>query len=303
MGLDVPHPIPYRGSKRGPAKRILEFFPPNAQRLIEPFAGSASVSLAALQQHTVSSAVIGDSNRALIALWQAIQTTPNEIADDYASIWRTQFGNERRYYDYIRAQFNQTQRPDYFLFLLTRCMKAAARYNARGKFNQCADLRRKGTHPDTLRRHILRASALLRGRATFHACDYRTLLSDATPDDIVYLDPPDLSAGEKRDLCCGEQVTLDSFVDTLADLNERSLRFIVSYEGRTEAETYGQSLPAGLNLTRIEVDAGGSSQVVWSGHQARTTDSLYLSPALMTALNNGELIAEPPHQLALLEMD
>ena len=41
-----PHPIPYQGSKRRLAAAILAHAP-SCARLIEPFAGSAAISLAA----------------------------------------------------------------------------------------------------------------------------------------------------------------------------------------------------------------------------------------------------------------
>ncbi|MGV0005087.1 MAG: DNA adenine methylase [Candidatus Porifericomitaceae bacterium WSBS_2022_MAG_OTU9] len=43
----LPHPFPYQGSKRGIAKLILPYFPVLAARLVEPFCGSAAVSIAA----------------------------------------------------------------------------------------------------------------------------------------------------------------------------------------------------------------------------------------------------------------
>ena len=45
--MRIPHPIPYQGSKRGIAEAILAYFPQHVTRLIEPFAGSAAVTLAA----------------------------------------------------------------------------------------------------------------------------------------------------------------------------------------------------------------------------------------------------------------
>lgn len=44
---NVPHPIPYQGSKRQLAPVVLSYFPSRFGRLVEPFAGSAAVSLAA----------------------------------------------------------------------------------------------------------------------------------------------------------------------------------------------------------------------------------------------------------------
>ena len=60
--MNVPHPIPYQGSKRHIALEILRYFPPDAQRLIEPFAGSAAVSLAAAYYRRAQSFTLNDIN-------------------------------------------------------------------------------------------------------------------------------------------------------------------------------------------------------------------------------------------------
>jgi hypothetical protein len=46
--MSVPHPIPYQGSKRALASAILAYLPEDCVTLIEPFAGSAALSLADL---------------------------------------------------------------------------------------------------------------------------------------------------------------------------------------------------------------------------------------------------------------
>jgi DNA adenine methylase len=43
----LPQPIPYQGSKRNIATQILRYAPRSIERIIEPFAGSAAVSVAA----------------------------------------------------------------------------------------------------------------------------------------------------------------------------------------------------------------------------------------------------------------
>ena len=45
--MKVAQPIPYQGSKRNIARFILPFFPRQTDTLVEPFAGSAAMSLAA----------------------------------------------------------------------------------------------------------------------------------------------------------------------------------------------------------------------------------------------------------------
>ncbi len=283
--MTVPHPIPYQGSKRNLAKFILPFFPTQFDRLIEPFCGSAAVSLAALHAEKIKHVLMGDADEALILLWKAIAETPETFIENYTTLWTQQLGQERAYYNTIRQQFNQHHRAEYFLFLLVRCVKAAVRYNANGEFNQSPDNRRKGTKPATMKKNILGTSTLLQGRADIRHADYRILLKEATPYDLIYLDPPYQGVCKKRDPRYKEKVTFDTFVDALCDLNTRGIPFIVSYDGRTDQKTYGEFLPASLELKRIELAAGRSSQATLLGRNDKTYESLYLSPALIAAGN------------------
>src|SRR5207302_11043305 len=59
----VPHPIPYQGSKRQLAHYIVSLFPAGSTRLVEPFVGSAAVSLAAGHLKRVKRWAINDLHR------------------------------------------------------------------------------------------------------------------------------------------------------------------------------------------------------------------------------------------------
>src|SRR5216684_4077619 len=188
MTANIPHPIPYQGSKRKLAQAIVSRLPDDTQRLIEPFAGSGAVSINAAYHGKARGFVLNDINAALMALWQQIIHQPNVITSQYRILWETQGNQEKDYYNFIRREFNRTQEPHYFLFLLARCVKAAVRYNANGEFNQSPDNRRRGTNPDTLSQHIHRTSRLLKDRVSLSSVDYRIALQEIHPYDVVYLD-------------------------------------------------------------------------------------------------------------------
>src|SRR5579871_1908872 len=117
MSLVIPHPIPYQGSKRRIAARILTYFPEGLETLIEPFAGSAAVSLAAACGRKAERFHLSDSNTALMALWREIIERPESIARVYEALWNAQSGNEKRYYQEVRAAFNREARAEYLLYL------------------------------------------------------------------------------------------------------------------------------------------------------------------------------------------
>ena len=283
----VPHPLPYQGSKRNLAPTIVGYFPIAPARLIEPFAGSAAVTLAALQQNRVAVALLNDANAPLMRLWTAIVQAPERLADEYERLWLAQRADPRHFYTLIRDEFNRTQQPVALLYLLARCVKAAVRYNAGGAFNQSADHRRLGARPATMRRQIMAASALLQDRVQLSSTDYRDVLARARPGDLVYLDPPYQGVCGQRDPRYLDRFDSAAFSAALDDLNRRRIAYLVSYDGRTGARSFGYALPAALDLRRIELDAGRSAQATLLGRSARTYESLYLSPALLGWLATG----------------
>jgi DNA adenine methylase len=282
--MGVPHPIPYQGRKRWIGKAIVSSLPEGCVRLIEPFAGSAAVTLAAAYYGRAQRFWMNDINAPLMELWRAIAKRPDELADRYEFLWNSQKGRERTFYDEVRADFNRQHHPDAFLYLLARCVKAAIRYNTKGEFNNSPDNRRKGAHPQTMRRHILSAAALLGGRTDLTASDYREVLDAARSTDVIYMDPPYQGVCRNRDQRYVRGVTFGEFVAALKGLNARRVPFIVSYDGRTGDKAYGQPLPESLHLLRLELDAGRSTQATLLGRAKRTYECLYLSPALMAAI-------------------
>jgi len=264
-----PHPIPYQGSKRRLAGLILTLFPNRVERLVEPFAGSSAVSLAAAASSKAASFWLNDSNAALIELWRAILEYPEDLADGYERVWSAQLGREIEHFYNVRDEFNAQNRPELFLFLLTRAVKAAVRYNARGEFNQSPDKRRMGTRPETMRRQIRDAHVLMAGRTTVSALDYEQVLAAWRPGDLVYMDPPYQGVCTGRDDRYISGIEFERFMDALRSLNRAGADFILSYDGRTGRKTHGVELPADLNLMQLEVNAGRSSQATLLGTRRR----------------------------------
>ena len=285
MALTIPHPIPYQGSKRNIAKAILSFFPKDINTLLEPFAGSAAISIAAAFYKKASKFHINDINKPLMMLWQKIINNPEKISIDYEKLWNDQLGREREYYDLIRDKFNQTEQPHYFLYLLARCVKASVRYNSNGEFNQSPDNRRKGRNPKNMRNDIFAVSDLLKNKVTFSSKDYHEVLQEAQETDLIYMDPPYQGVSKTKDPRYFSAVTVDDLIKTLEKLNQKNLSFILSYDGKKGNKTYGRNLPAELELHHIELKVGRSSQSTLLGGKDITYESLYLSPALVSKLN------------------
>lgn len=282
--MKIPQPIQYQGSKRLLAPFILRYLPEGTGRLIEPFSGTGAPSLAAVARGLVKKVWLNDLNRPLIELLRLIVQSPEVTADFYRNLWQEQHGDTLEHYYRTREDFNRSRDPRVFLYLLARCVKGAVRYNSEGLFNQSPDKRRHGTRPDKMRENIAAVSALLRGCARFTHLDYREVLNQSEKGDVVYMDPPYQGVCGERDSRYFAGITFASYVDALAELNDREIAYLVSYDGRRGGKQFGQQLPDNLQLTLIELDAGRSSQSTLLGRDEITVESLYLSPALLERL-------------------
>ncbi|OHB54891.1 MAG: DNA adenine methylase [Planctomycetes bacterium RBG_13_44_8b] len=279
--MNIPQPIPYQGSKRQLASRILSYFPKDISRIVEPFAGSAAITIAAASRYLAVKFWINDAHEPLMALWREIIENPDAISQSYTRLWNAQLGNEREFFDIVRSRFNKSHQPADFLYLLARCVKAAIRYNSKGEFNNTPDNRRKGAQPAEMSYRIEHASLLLRGRTKITAWDYKKVLYKCTESDLVYMDPPYQGVCGNRDQRYLPKIEYDEFCVELEKLNERNIRYVISYDGRTGNKEYGQPMPDSLGLTLIELQAGRSTQATLLGRSDLTYESLYISPNLL----------------------
>ncbi|MGC1305783.1 MAG: DNA adenine methylase [Phormidesmis sp.] len=303
---NLPHFIQYQGSKRNLAKYILQFLPQEINRLVEPFSGTAAISVAAAANQIAHSFWLNDLNQPLIKLLELAIETPNDLADFYSELWNEQHENSIAHYFEVRSRFNETNDPEIFLYLLARCVKGSVRYNSTGLFNQSPDKRRKGTRPERMKKNIVGVSNLLKSRCKFTSLDYREVLAQTQDNDFIYMDPPYQGVCRNRDSRYLSGVDFDDFVSALEQLNHRGSAFAVSYDGKLGEKAFGKILPSSLNLKRVEIEVGRSSQSTLLGKKEITVESLYLSPSLLRSLANTQIkgrayVANQPKQLTLLE--
>ena len=255
------------------------------KRLVEPFAGSAAVTLAAACRDLFPSYVIGDQLEPLVKLWDCIVKSPEDVADRYEALWVRERNRPIDEYYVIRSEFNMDREPAKVLYLLARCVKNAVRFNPSGEFNQSPDKRRTGTHPDAMRKELLAAHRILAGRTETICADFFDLFLSAEPQDFFYLDPPYQGTSEGRDSRYIGGVSRGRMMDGLSLLNERKIPFLLSYDGSYGDKTYGERLPSSL-ASRILLEVGRSSQATLNGQDHVTTESLYISHDLVPAFSD-----------------
>lgn len=280
----VPHIVQYQGSKRILAPQILCYMPRYFERLVEPFAGMAAITIAVARQERAEKYLINDLNEPLVGVLRSAINTPSDLIGEYSKVWNEQFeyeqGSVEHFYK-VRNDFNHgNQSPANMLYLLARCVKGSVRYGNNGQFNQSPDKRRNGTSPKTLKSNVDAISYYLKGRTTFMAKDYREVLEMARPGDIVYMDPPYQGVSNVRDSRYLSGVDFHDFVEAIDHLNRCNVDFLISYDGKCGDKQYGEDLPKELGLQKVLLNAGLSSQSILLGKKQVTYEALYVSRGL-----------------------
>ncbi|MDR3120508.1 MAG: DNA adenine methylase, partial [Clostridiales bacterium] len=148
MNGRTPHIVQYQGSKRILAPQILQYMPRHFNRLLEPFAGMAAITVAVANERRAGKYIINDINEPIVKLLQTATDNPSELIKKYSSLWSEQFeynGGHLEHFYHVRDDFNcGNTSPETMLYLLARCVKGAVRYGKNGNFNQSPDKRRHG---------------------------------------------------------------------------------------------------------------------------------------------------------------
>ena len=125
---------------------------------------------------------------------------------------------------------------------------------------------------------------LAKAYADLWRAEIEDVLANVRDDDLVYMDPPYQGVCGERDSRYFAGISFEGFVEQLEKLNRRHVRYLVSYDGRLGKKSYGKPLPAKLDLTLVELEAGRSSQATLLGRDEMTVESMYLAPTLAAQL-------------------
>lgn len=267
--------------------------PQRFNRLIEPFSGMASISIATAFTNKSKNFFINDINKPLILLLKEAIEYPDRLIQAYENIWNDQFTFSKNHTDhfyYVREKFNKGNiDPEIMLYLLARCVKGSVRYGKNGNFNQSPDKRRHGTHPQNMSHNIFSISSLLKGKAQFSYINYKEIFDMAQKGDILYLDPPYQGVCLNKDNRYYSPIDFDEFCTSLEKLNNNNIDFLLSYDGVCGDKSYGKELPSSLKCKKIILNAGTSSQQTLLGNRMITYESLYISKNLCHRIINSTI--------------
>lgn len=179
------------------------------RRLIEPFAGSAALSLAL----DFDAYLLNDSNADLINLYRILKREKQEFIAYARSFFTPDNNQESRFYT-LREQFNQsqelTERSALFIYLNRHAFNGLCRYNGKGAFNVPFGRYKAPYFPETEMLGFIRKS----DHIELMCGDFQTALAMAGDDDVVYCDPPYVPLSETA--------SFTAYAQNGFDLNDQS---------------------------------------------------------------------------------
>lgn len=154
-------------------------------RLIEPFCGSAALSLSL----EFDEYLLNDINQDLINLYISLKKEKQQFID-YAKSFFVAENNTELAFLSLRDLFNNSkndeERSALFIYLNRHSFNGLCRYNAQGKFNVPFGRYKSPYFPEAELQAFVRKSS----RIQLSCGNFHTALKQAREHDIVYCDPP-----------------------------------------------------------------------------------------------------------------
>lgn len=180
------------GSKLQLLEQIGNAVPAQGRRWIEPFAGSGVVHMA--HGRRCQSQLLADFNADLIALYKLVR----DDVDGFIETVRPLFdpaNNTAAGFKAMKARFNalepgDVERARVFLAINRAGFNGLVRFNKKGELTVSYGKRKSVPLHE---KHLRAFSASLQGVELRHA-DFRDIMRQAGPGDVVYCDPPYISA-------------------------------------------------------------------------------------------------------------
>ncbi len=176
--------LKWAGGKYQIIDRVFAQLPPG-KRLIEPFSGSAVVSINA----DYGGFVISDDSPDLINLFNSLKEGGEEFIA-YAEDYFTPANNTEESYYRQRKRFNHTtnirEKSALFLYLNRHGYNGLIRFNSKGGFNVPFGRYKRPYFPVKEMRFFLNRM----GQAEFICMDFTQAMGRARRGDVVYADPP-----------------------------------------------------------------------------------------------------------------
>lgn len=249
--------IKWTGSKRSQSEEIVSRMPKKIKTYYEPFIGGGSLMFQLLHSDIeVENIICSDINNDLITLWNTIKNNPKFLIDEYSRMWKEMkdlgdIDKRKEYFYSIRTKFNETRKPEFFLFLSRTCTNGLIRYNSSGNFNTSLHFSRDGIKPTKLEKIIDEWSTKLNERnVKFINQSYENI--QTKEGDFIYLDPP---YANTKGIYYGV-IDYEAFWNWI---DAQDGKFMLSFDGKREEVDNTYAVPERLYSEHIYLKSGRSS--------------------------------------------
>jgi DNA adenine methylase len=217
--------------------------------------------------------VAGDIFEPLISFWNLVKNEPEIIINNYQEQWQLLQDQGFTYFYEVRERFNREMNPFDLNFITRTCVNGIVRFNNEGKFNNSFHVSRPGMNPDKFRKIVDQWSERIQC-VKFVCQDYLKTILEAKAGDFVYFDPP-YACNKDRYI---ENLDQDRFFKALEILNQKDIKWALSYDGRRGLKDYQKAFPEKLYKRRLFVRSGNSAvRKVLHGPIECVEESLYLN--------------------------
>lgn len=269
--------IKWSGSKRSQSENIINKIKNKEyDTYYEPFCGGCSVLFQLLHSDKkFKKYVCSDKNNDLIALWNEIKRNPNEVIEEYTTMWNElniddNKERKKQYFYMVRERFNKYKSPYDFMFIMRTTTNGMPRYNNNGEFNNSFHITRNGIIPSTFSKIVMEWSGVLnKFDVQFLHMDYNEI--ETTKNDFVYLDPP---YANTKGMYYG---TID--YDCLWSwLRNQQCDYMLSFDGKTSSVDITYDVPKDIYNTHEYLYNGNSSfrRVIGNSNKEYVSESLYI---------------------------
>lgn len=274
--------IKWSGSKRSQCEDILEYFPQTINTYYEPFCGGCSMLMGLMNSDIfVKRYVCSDINKDLIALWEKVKYSPDEIYESYVKLWEelnkdNDIYRKRKFFEEQRDIYNKTHDPLVFFFIMRTTTNGMPRYNQKGEFNNSFHVTRNGIKPELLKPILTEWSVKLRkNNVEFVHRSYEEILGEVKEGDFIYMDPPYFNT---KGMYFGG-IDFELFFVFLENVSKMNVRFALSFDGKSGDIDNTYSIPENCYRRHFYIKSGNSSfkRTIGKDKNAIVYESLYLN--------------------------
>lgn len=229
--------IRWTGSKRLVVKELLKLQPQDYNNYFEPFLGSGAMS------YYQSKGNLSDICKPLIDVWNIFKVKPDVLFKAYKHHWDNLTKHGKDYFFQVRSEFNTTQNPLIFFFLLRTCVVGLVRFNRKGEFNSSYGYGRNGMRPENIQRVFTTWQPIVQ-RFSYTTQSFDSI--EPKVKDFVFLDPPYQTSNQ---MYMGN-LDYDLLYSFLENLNRKNVYWMLTT--RTE-------IPTALYKTKTTTSGGNST--------------------------------------------